>query len=235
MLPEYSRRLRGQDVSPPRRRQVIAVHFGAWVSPRACGIRCRCSPTSRRKHHERIRHGPAVRRRHRRFQRHRLELAQEFAEHDFDLMIAAEDAASRRPPPAAPRRRADGRGGPGGPRHPRRRRGALPAHRGRRAAGGRDRDQRRASAPAATSPRHDLGDELDIVDLNVRSTVHLAKRVRARHGRPRRRAGAVHLVDRAHDARLLRGGLQRRPSRSCSRSRRRCATSSRTAASRSPR
>ena len=58
--------------------------------------------------------------------------------------------------------------------------------------------------------RHtDLEQELQLIDLNVRSTVHLSKLVLAGHGAPRRGASAVHLLDRLDDARDLPGRLQR--------------------------
>jgi short-subunit dehydrogenase len=106
------------------------------------------------------------------------ELAREFAEHDFDLLIAAEDAGIDA---AAARLRRDGGpsvdavrtdlatpegvellyqriGGTGRPVD------AIAINAGRGAGGDFARDT-------------DLADELEIVDLNVRSTVHLAKRV----------------------------------------------------------
>ena len=57
--------------------------------------------------------------------------------------------------------------------------------------------------------RTELDDELRLIDLNVRSTVHLAKHVRRRHGRAGRRPGALHVLDRVHDAGLVPGRLQR--------------------------
>jgi len=55
----------------------------------------------------------------------------------------------------------------------------------------------------------DLADEINIIDLNVTSTVHLAKRLLPDMVTPGRRQNADHLVDRLHHAWFLPGRLQR--------------------------
>ncbi|MFN8536358.1 MAG: SDR family NAD(P)-dependent oxidoreductase [Thermomicrobiales bacterium] len=57
--------------------------------------------------------------------------------------------------------------------------------------------------------RTDLQDELNLIQLNVVSTVHLAKRVLPDMVSARSRARPLHLLDRGADARDVRGGLQR--------------------------
>ncbi len=106
------------------------------------------------------------------------ELAREFAEHDFDLVIAAEDAGIEE---AAARLRRDG-----GPTVDAVRtnlatpEGVEELYR-RIASAGRPVDAFAFNAGGGAGGDFardtDLGDELEIVDLNVRSTVHLAKRV----------------------------------------------------------
>ncbi|MEV4619084.1 SDR family NAD(P)-dependent oxidoreductase [Asanoa sp. NPDC049573] len=106
------------------------------------------------------------------------ELAREFAEHNFDLLIAAEDAGIAE---AAARLHRDG-----GPTVDAVRtnlatpEGVEELYR-RIAATGRPVDAIAINAGRGAggdfAHETDLGDELEIIDLNVRSTVHLAKRV----------------------------------------------------------
>ena len=101
--------------------------------------------------------------------------AREFAEHGFDLLISAEDDELDE---AARRLRGDGRAGRGAAGRPRRpTRASTSSTQRSRPTGGRSTrsPSTPASAPAAPSPETELDDELQLVDLNVRSTVHLAK------------------------------------------------------------
>jgi short-subunit dehydrogenase len=105
-----------------------------------------------------------------------LELAKQFAENGFDLLINAEGLRSVRRRRAAECRRRPRRGRPSRPRLLQRRRADLRRDPGDRAAGQCCRAERR-DRPGGAFVDTDLTDELRLIDLNVRSTVHLAKRL----------------------------------------------------------
>ena len=136
------------------------------------------------------------------------ELARQFAENGFDLVVNAEDT---RLAAAAQQLRgtgAHGAGGAGRPAHRRGRRRRVGRRRRHRAPARRRGAQRRGRAGRRVRRhrhRRRAGDhrhqrQLDRAPGQARA---------ARHGRARRGPGAVHLVDRLDDAGQLPGRLQR--------------------------
>ncbi len=137
-----------------------------------------------------------------------LELAKQFAEHDFDVVVAAEDAGIET---AADVLRAYGSQ-------------ITPVQADLSTYEGCEQlvEQVRASGRPVEAlalnagvgsggpfDETDLRKELEVIAVNVTSTVHLAKRIIPEMVRAPARQGAGDVVHRLHPARPVRGGVRR--------------------------